>query len=423
VGVDLTVDFRPSAHFTALDTWLNDPNGLLFRDGVWHLFFQNNPHGSTWGNMSWGHATSSDLLHWQHQPLAISHEGSEAIFSGSAVVHEGRVAAVYTSAYEGGKQAQSVAWSTDAVTFVKDPSNPVIDRGSTGFRDPKVFRYDGSWRLVAVEADERTLLVHSSDDLREWELLSSFTDEPGEGIWECPDLFPLTLDGQEFWVLLLSVQDARGSRVEHRVGTFDGTTFTGGPAREFEPGPDVYAVATFTDAPDDRRVLIGWMAQPTYAGATPTSPWRGAMTLPRDLSLAASDDGPVLVQRLSPEITSAYAHEADGLAPTCLLECGFDGDAAWEFAAGDDVLRIAVEGPDLVVDRRTSGAVDFHEEFPRQTRVRLPDVQGFQLFLDRCSLELFAGPLTITQLVFPAEPYREVRTTGSATVRIRHAGA
>ncbi|WP_432565131.1 glycoside hydrolase family 32 protein [Kineococcus sp. SYSU DK003] len=412
-------DFRPLAHFTARDTWLNDPNGLLFHDGVWHLFFQNNPHGSVWGNMSWGHATSADLLHWQHQPLAIGHEGPEAIFSGSAVVHEGRIAAVYTSAYDDGIQAQSLAWSEDGTTFVKDAANPVLDRGSTGFRDPKVFRYGGSWRMVSVEADERTLLVHSSDDLRTWTQVGSFSDEPGVGIWECPDLFPLLLDGQTHWVLLLSVQDATGSRVEYRVGTFDGERFQGGPARSFDTGPDVYAVATWTDAPDDRRVLLGWMAQPTYAGSTPTGPWRGAMTLPRDLALARQGGEPTLVQTFSPEVTSVFTREVTDLPTACLVRCGFSGDASWEFGAGQDVLRIAVESGELVVDRRRSGIVDFHEEFARETRVALPEgVEGFDLFLDRCSLELLAGPSSVTQLVFPTEPYREVRTDGSATVRV-----
>jgi len=410
------VDFRPRAHFTAENTWLNDPNGLLHHDGVWHLFFQNNPHSSTWGNMSWGHATSRDLLHWEHQPLAISHEGAEAIFSGSAVVHEGRIAAIYTSAYEGGKQAQSIAWSTDGTTFTKDPSNPVLDRESTGFRDPKVFRYADSWRMVAVEADERQLLVYSSQNLLDWQLESSFADEPAEGIWECPDLFPLSLDGEELWVLLLSVQDDRGSRVEYRVGRFDGTNFSGGPTKPFEPGPDVYAVSTYTDAPDGRRVLIGWMAQPTYAGQTPTAPWRGAMTLPRDLSLTRVDGEPTLVQELSPEID--VVHETADLETPSLLRCTFDGDASWEFASDEDVLRIAVEGSDLVIDRTRSGLVDFHPEFATVTRVELPQVTAFEVFLDRCSVEIFAGTLTVTQLVFPTEPYREVRTGGSATARI-----
>lgn len=413
------MDFRPLAHFTAEDTWLNDPNGLIVRDGLWHLFFQNNPHGADWGNMSWGHATSRDLLTWQHHPVAIRHEGPEAIFSGSAVVHEGRLAAVYTSAYDDGRQAQSLAWSEDGTTFVKDPANPVLDRGSTGFRDPKVFRYGDAWRMVVVEADARELLVHASDDLRSWSPVGAFTDEPGVGIWECPDLFPLTLGTEEFWVLLLSVQDAEGSRVVHRVGSFDGATFTGGPPRLLDVGPDCYAVSTWTDAPDGRRVLIGWMAQPTYAGATPTTPWRGAMTAPRDLSLAWEDGAPVLVQEFSPEVRSAFSREVADLPPVALVRCGFDGDASWEFAAGPDVLRLAVEDGSLVVDRRASGSVDFHPDFARVDRVPLPSgVAEFSVFLDRCSVEVLAGSVAVTQLVFPAQPYREVRTGGTARTTI-----
>ena len=159
------MDFRPHAHFTAEDTWLNDPNGLLFHDGRWHLFFQNNPEGPDWGNTSWGHASSTDLVHWDHLPVAIRHEGGEAIFSGSVVVAGERIAAVCTSAYDDGKQAQSLAWSSDGVTFVKDPANPVLDRGSRSFRDPEVFR---------------------SDDLRHGEFLSRFADGSDEGSGSAP---------------------------------------------------------------------------------------------------------------------------------------------------------------------------------------------------------------------------------------------
>nr|WP_281373096.1 glycoside hydrolase family 32 protein [Kineococcus aurantiacus] len=407
------------AHFTAQDTWLNDPNGLIVRDGRWHLFFQNNPHGPDWGNMSWGHATSPDLLTWTRHPVAIAHEGPEAIFSGSAVEQDGRVAAVYTSAYADGRQAQSLAWSEDGFTFVKDPANPVLDRGSTGFRDPKVFRYGDSWRMVSVEADERTLLVHASTDLRSWTEVGRFRDEPGTGIWECPDLFPLRLDGEELWVLVLSVQDADGSRVVHRVGSFDGSVFTGGPPRLLDAGQDFYAPATWTGAPAGRRVLLGWMAQPTYAGATPTSPWRGAMTAPRDLSLARVDGSPVVVQKFSPEVTAAFSREVADLPPAALVRCGFDGDASWEFRAGPDVLRLAVEDGSLVVDRRASGLVDFHPQFARVDRLPLPaGTTGFSVLLDRCSVEVLAGPLAVTQLVFPREPFDELRTGGSASARV-----
>ncbi|MEZ0493801.1 glycoside hydrolase family 32 protein [Kineococcus sp. TBRC 1896] len=418
------MDFRPLAHFTAHDTWLNDPNGLLHRDGVWHLFFQNNPVGAVWGNVSWGHATSRDLLTWEHHPVAIPREGEESIFSGSAVVHDGRVVAIYTSAYDDGKQAQSLACSEDGATFVKDPANPVLDRGSTGFRDPKVFRYGDSWRMVTVEADERTLLVHASEDLRTWTEVGSFRDEPGVGIWECPDLFPLPLDGpdgEESWVLLLSVQDSTGSRVQYRVGTFDGARFRGGPPRPFDVGPDVYAVATWTDAPGGRRVLLGWMAQPTYAGLTPTAPWRGAMTAPRDLSLVSVGGEPTLVQTFSPEVTAGFTRPVDDLPTAALVRCAFTPGttASWEFAAGDDVVRLAVVTGELVVDRRASGLVDFHEEFARVDRTPLPEgLREFSVLLDRCSVEVLAGPVAVTQLVFPTEPYREVRTTGTARAEV-----
>ncbi|WP_380160065.1 glycoside hydrolase family 32 protein [Kineococcus sp. R86509] len=419
------MDFRPHAHFTAEDTWLNDPNGLLFHDGRWHLFFQNNPEGPDWGNMSWGHASSADLVHWDRLPLAIPHEGPEAIFSGSAVVDGSRIAAIYTSAYDDGRQAQSLAWSSDGVTFTKEASNPVLDRASTGFRDPKVFRYDDHWVMVAVEADERLVVLYRSEDLLDWEFLSSFDDGTTTGIWECPDLFPLPLDGDDSgdpddvrWVLLLSVNGPDGSDVVYRVGSFDGVHLDVGPPRSLDAGPDVYAAATWTDAPDGRRVLLGWMADPDYAGSTPTAPWRGAMTLPRELSLCTVDGSPTLRQRVPEEVTGRLVHEVGDLPGTdCVVVCRFAGDASWEFSAGEAVLRVAVEGHELVVDRRTSGLVDFHPSFPRVTRSPLPPgTAELTVHLDRCSVEVFAGGTSSTHLVFPTEPYREI--TGTAGFRV-----
>ncbi|MGR0220034.1 GH32 C-terminal domain-containing protein [Agromyces sp. ZXT2-6] len=255
--------YRPYLHFSPERNWMNDPNGMVYDDGTWHLFFQHNPYGTRWGNMSWGHATSTDLVHWEEQPIAIpqtfDENGTaiEDIFSGSAVIDEGNTSgfgtaedpamvAIYTSAYtpahptHAGKQAQSLAYSTDGgTTWTKYEGNPVLDRNSANFRDPKVFRYEDPetdesyWVMVAVEALEYTVVLYRSDDLKTWTHLSDFGPANATGgIWECPDLFPLAVDGDPDnvkWVMVVNLNPgsvAGGSGGQYFVGDFDGTTFT-----------------------------------------------------------------------------------------------------------------------------------------------------------------------------------------------------
>ena len=255
--------YRPYLHFSPERNWMNDPNGLVYEDGTWHLFFQHNPHGTRWGNMSWGHATSTDLVHWEEQPLAIPQTfdengvAIEDIFSGSVVVDEQNTSgfgttenppmvAIYTSAYtpahptHAGIQAQSLAYSTDhGQTWTKYAGNPVLDRGSANFRDPKVFRYtdpdtgESYWVMVAVEALQYQVVLSRSDDLKTWTHLSDFGPANATGgIWECPDLFPLAVDGDPAntkWVLVVNLNPgsvAGGSGGQYFVGEFDGTTFT-----------------------------------------------------------------------------------------------------------------------------------------------------------------------------------------------------
>ena len=255
--------YRPALHFTPEQNWMNDPNGLVYDDGTWHLFFQHNPYGTRWGNMSWGHATSTDLVHWTEQPVAIpqtfdeSGTAIEDIFSGSVVVDETNssgfgtaeeppMVAIYTSAYtsahptHAGKQAQSLAYSTDGgQNWTKYTGNPVLDRDSANFRDPKVIRYtdpdtgESYWVMVAVEALQYKVVLYRSDDLKNWTHLSDFGPaNAAGGIWECPDLFPLAVDGDPAntkWVLVVNLNPgsvAGGSGGQYFVGEFDGTTFT-----------------------------------------------------------------------------------------------------------------------------------------------------------------------------------------------------
>jgi fructan beta-fructosidase len=258
-----TEQYRPYLHFSPERNWMNDPNGLVYDDGTWHMFFQHNPYGTRWGNMSWGHATSTDLVHWEEQPVAIPQTfdangtAIEDIFSGSVVVDEGNTSgfgtaenppmvAIYTSAYtpahptHAGTQAQSLAYSLDdGQTWTKYEGNPVLDRNSANFRDPKVIPYtdpetgEAYWVMVAVEALEHKVVLYRSDDLKTWTHLSDFGPANATGgIWECPDLFPLAVDGDPAntkWVMVVNLNPgsvAGGSGGQYFVGEFDGTTFT-----------------------------------------------------------------------------------------------------------------------------------------------------------------------------------------------------
>lgn len=267
---------RPAIHFTPEKNWMNDPNGLVFHKGVYHLYYQHNPSGNTWGNMSWGHATSKDLVHWEEQPLAISTDAQEDVFSGSIVVDKNNTSglgtaenppliAIYTSAYKEasphrGLQAQSLAYSLDdGQTWTKYDGNPVLNRNSANFRDPKVFWYDnpaggGYWVMTAVESQEHKVVLYKSDNLKDWTALSDFGPANATGgQWECPDLFPLAVDGDPNnvkWVMIVSINPggvAGGSAVQYFVGNFDGTTFTSETTKPAAAAPAGTVLAGFND--------------------------------------------------------------------------------------------------------------------------------------------------------------------------------
>jgi fructan beta-fructosidase len=401
-------DYRPLLHFAPRRQWINDPNGLIHHDGRWHLFFQHNPNGDGWADMSWGHAVSHDLVTWDERPVAIRQsvdadgEPVEYVFSGS-VVHDGDdLVAIYTSVrlpHEPRIQTQHLARSSDAgETWVKDPANPVLDRDSSDFRDPKVFRDGDRWVMAAVEAVERKVVLYASGDLYEWTLLSEFADpDLPAGPWECPDLFPLMVEGsaETRWVLLVSVllgAPGGGSGMRWWVGDFDGEVFVPESTGWLDHGRDCYAGVTYNDAPDGRRVLVGWLSNWDYARETPTVGWRGAMTLPRELSLVHTDAGPRLRQAVVREF-AAYEHLDLVLGP---------GEAR-ELHGG--AMRVSYDGQagELVVDRAPAA---FSDAFAAISRVAVPSVDGvvaLQVWLDRCSVEIFAddGRVALTYLVFP----------------------
>lgn len=306
-------DLRPAWHFTTADRWLNDPNGLVYHDGTYHLFFQSNPHGPEWGEMSWGHAVSADLVHWTDLGTAIPATETEMVFSGSAVVDEhgtagfgaGALVAVYTSAYRApspraGIQAQSLAVSSDGgATWSRYEGNPVLDIGSSEFRDPYVFRYQDHWVMAVVVSDEHRVQLYTSPDLRTWTFSSAVgpTRATG-GLWECPALVPVPVEGGgSSWALLVSLNPGGptgGSATQYLLGEFDGYRFVPDEADEpdwLDHGHDYYAAVAWNGTPDGRALTIAWAGSWQYASDVPAAPWRGAMSLVRELRVVAEPGG------------------------------------------------------------------------------------------------------------------------------------
>lgn len=447
-----TTQWRPALHFTPRDTWMNDPNGLILHKGVHHLFFQNNPHDRVWGNMSWGHATSTDLLHWDEQPVALTGTPTEGIFSGSAVWDRentsglgtdadgnGPLVALYTSAFTGDEtfgdeQAQSLAWSTDdGQTWTKHPANPILRRGSKDFRDPKVFWHEptGRWVMVCVEALDRQAVVYTSANLVNWEYASTFGPAGAPlGIWECPDLVRVPIEGPdgtasgEFgWVFIVSLGSdapAGGSGMQWIKVDFDGVTITADDAnrvRWFDLGPDCYAAVSFSGTGDVCR-MIGWFSNWEYAMASPTRPWASAMTVARELTLVREGDDWKLRQTpVLPDARPDSGTDADAgatLVTTTLAE----GDLL-TLSRGDDcscrtMLRISRTSDGLLVDRTDASTTEVHAKRPSFTvplpsgpveLVALEDHGLVELYLD-------GGLTTATVQTFPATgPLRVGATT------------
>ena len=283
---------------------MNDPNGLVWHKGEYHLFYQHNPYGTKWGHMSWGHAVSKDLLNWEHLPVAIAEEEDGMIFSGSAVSDGDDIVAIYTRHTET-HQSQCIARSTDnGRTFVKYENNPVLDENKKDFRDPKVFRYQDYWIMCAAQPLDHQISFYESKDLIYWKHLSDFGPAAAvDGVWECPDLFLLTFDGEEVWVLIVSLNPGGlyGSGTQYFIGDFDGTNFIARYSTE-EPrwidyGKDNYAGITFNNEPSGKRIFIGWMSNWSDVKDHPETTWTTQMTIPRELGLAKVNGEIVLTQQ------------------------------------------------------------------------------------------------------------------------------
>ncbi len=422
--------FRPLYHHTPLYGWMNDPNGMFYKDGVWHLYYQFNPYGSMWENMTWGHSTSRDLIHWDAQPLAIESDWLGAVFSGSAIVDKnnttgfGRnaVVAMYTSA--GAAQTQSIAYSADGgQTFTKYAGNPVITFNAPDFRDPKVFWHEQSAKWLVVLAVGQEVQFYSSKDLKEWKYESSFGREYGnhDGVWECPDM----LCFGEKWVLLLNINPGGpfgGSATQYFVGRFDGHTFTcedePSETKWMDYGKDHYATVTFHNAPEGRIVALPWMSNWQYANQVPTLQFRSANGLPRDLGIKATSSETILTSIPSKEVTALRGKKAKQPGEACeiVVDMKNSTDIVLSNAKGEQVtMKYDAAKQTFSMDRTKSGNVSFSEAFPCETVApTYGSIRQLRIFIDRCSIEAFdaEGKMAMTNLVFPSEPYNTIKVKG-----------
>ncbi|QEG00387.1 Levanase precursor [Stieleria maiorica] len=452
--------WRPQFHFSPEIHWMNDPNGLVFHDGEYHLFYQYNPAGNTWGHMSWGHAVSRDLTHWEHLPLAIAEADGVMAFSGCCVVDHNNTSgfglgetppmvAVYTG-HGHGRQVQNLAYSNDnGRTWTKYAGNPVLDINNPDFRDPKVFWHTPTdrWVMVVSLAREKVVVFYASEDLKHWSELSRFgpAGATQKSNWECPDLFELPIEGdggKKRWVLEVDMGSgsvAGGSGGEYFVGDFDGTRFTATQdAKWVDFGRDFYAPVSWSDIPDSdgRRIWIGWFNN-WETCLLPTSPWRSCMSVPRVLSLRkttdpADPDGDlVMVQRPVEELQRlrVQSRPIDTTAatwpPTAVTEPGELTDMAFELettlkpgtarsvgfrirTGSDEFTEVGYDRePGVVyVDRRKSGNVAFHQAFAGRHEAPVRVVDGavtIQVLVDRSAIEVFIndGEAVISDRIFP----------------------
>ena len=434
--------FRPKYHHTPKYGWMNDPNGMFYKDGVWHLAFQWNPYGSQWENMTWGASTSRDLIHWDAQPAAIEADGLGTIFSGSCVVDKentagfgkGAIIAYYTSAGE--SQTQSMAYSTDGgKTFKKYSGNPVLVASVPDFRDPHLFWHAETQRWIMLLAVGQEMQIYSSANLKQWTMESRFGAEYGNhgGVWECPDLFrlPVRGTGQQKWVLVCNINPGGpfgGSATQYFVGNFDGHKFTCDSRPEvtkwMDYGKDHYATVTFDNAPDNRRVAIAWMSNWQYANEVPTKQFRSANAIPRDLDLFIDGTETYCGVMPSPEMLTLRGKPSKQLTDACEVVVTLKGstEITLQNAKGEKVvMRYDAQKQTFSMDRTKSGDTSFSEHFPCTTVAPTHgQMKQLRLFIDRSSLEAFDGDgkMAMTNLVFPSEPYNTINVTNKAKVTI-----
>lgn len=447
--------FRPVYHHTPVYGWMNDPNGMFYKDGVYHLYFQYNPYGSVWGNMHWGHSTSTDLMHWNFEGCAIVPDAWGAIFSGSCVVDhnntagfgKGAVVAFYTSAKAtpwGDVQSQSMAYSLDnGKTFTKYEGNPILTSSEKDFRDPKIFWYAPGKHWVMMLAVGQHMEIYSSVNLKEWKKESEFGAMQGAhgGVWECPDLVEIPVEGtrEKKWVLICNLNPGGpfgGSAAQYFVGSFDGKKFVNESPTQtkwMDWGKDNYATVTWNNAPDGRCIALGWMSNWQYANNVPTRQYRSANTLARDLTLYR--EGQELYLKSTPSVEVKKARGKKVSIPSFKVSEKHEMVNLFEEKQGAYEVEIVIQNTgaskiafcllndkgekvsmyydlnrkQFVMDRSESGTVDFSKDFPAVTvaPANVDKELTLRLFVDRSSIEAFGedGKFVMTNLVFPSQPY------------------
>jgi fructan beta-fructosidase len=465
--------WRPQYHFTPAKNFMNDPNGMVFYQGEYHLFYQYNPQGQVWGHMSWGHAVSSDMVHWQQLGVAIPEDANFMIYSGSAVVDWNNssglcknpdpadhscLIAIYAAQYRD-RERQHIAYSNDrGRTWTNYAGNPVIDVQAEDFRDPKVFWYEPQkkWVMVAVLADHRKALFFESTDLKKWTKLSEFGpagDDAGQ--WECPDLLELPVEGtkETRWVLIINRNPgapAGGTGTRYLIGNFDGTQFTeaesAGKKLWADYGKDFYATNSFNNMPkgDERRIWMGWTSNWLYAKDEPTVLWRGAQSIPRTLTIRKVGGEFRMVQAPVKELESlrgelfhlkdtSVGYTNSKLAKrfpkvdACEIEAELEPGNATEIGfhvrkgnGAETVVGIVPATNSIFVDRTESGEKKFSRDFSGRFSTGLDNTQRVKLriFVDRSSVEVFAndGEKVLTNRIYPppASTGLEVYSIGGA---------
>ena len=460
--------YRPAIHFTPKEHWMNDPNGLVYYGGNYHLFYQYYPGGTIWGPMHWGHAVSKDLLHWEHLPIALYPDSLGYIFSGSVVVdhlntaglQEGKektLIAIFTYHDPKGEKAgtstfqtQGMAYSNDGgFTWKKYTNNPVLTNPEKkDFRDPKVSWYTKEKKWIMTLAVGNHVEFYSSRNLKAWTYLSSFGEKEGAhgGVWECPDLIKMqnANTGKEQWVLVVSIGNGGpngGSATQYFTGTFNGKTFLNEEKPEtvkwVDQGTDNYAGVTYFNAPGKNPLFIGWMSNWQYAQQVPTHPWRSAMTIPRELTLIKNSKGSHLLSQPIKQFTGLLEMDSNqqvkdtislsDAAYTIQVEADLVSNDVneniqllqWNNKWGDTLtLQYNPATAEIILNRLQSGPGDFNPSFNRIIRGKRLQANGrlsLQLIVDRSSIEIFAdkGSLIITALFFPSKPYQWVRVTST----------
>jgi fructan beta-fructosidase len=452
---------RPQFHFSPQKNWVNDPNGMVYHKGVYHLFFQYFPNGTVWGPMHWGHATSKDMIHWQQQPIALYPDSLGYIFSGSAVVDKNNTSgfgkngqspliAIFTHHDPVGEKEkrnnienQSLAYSLDdGKTWLKYNGNPVLKNpGITDFRDPKVMWYEPQKKWIMTLATKDRITFYSSPNLKAWTKESEYGKELGAhgGVWECPDLFYLNDNGKKVWVLIVNINPGGpngGSATQYFTGDFDGKVFTPYDTltRWIDYGPDEYAGITWSNT-GERKIFLGWMSNWQYANVVPTKSWRSAMTIPRELSIKHAGNEQLIVSTPVSELNSIQSvplsfqniqvaesfnltKRTGNLTATSRINLNLEKLNDFSVVLSNDIGEKLTVGFDkknnrLYIDRTRSGKVDFEKNFAGKhsvPRFLKMDQMNLTLFIDVSSIELFAdnGLSVMTEIFFPNKPYNHI---------------